>query len=86
MREVASTLTGLPDHAIYAHSAADTAEVRHLQALSLRERGELLESAYAAAAEIERSRRAAGLPETEPVPWPQSTWEFLRRHAPNARG
>jgi hypothetical protein len=69
-----------------AHSAADDAELGRWRSLSLRERGEQLRAACVLAAEIERSRLAMGLPKTQPAPWPQSTWEFLRRHAHHARG
>ncbi len=87
MQEVASTVTSSSrDQAAYAHSEADAAEVKQLQTLSLRERGEQIGAACAAAAEIERSRLAVGLPKTEPAPWPQSTWDFLSEHARNARG
>jgi hypothetical protein len=51
----------------------------------MRERSELIESACAAAAEIYRSRLAAGLPDAQPDPWPESTWEFLRKHAARVR-
>ena len=86
MQNVAPKVTATLDQAINSHSVADAAEVKRLRSLGLRERGELLEAACEAAAEIERSRLAAGQTKTEPAPWPQSTWEFLRKHAPNARG
>ncbi len=87
MQESASTVTtSSRDQAAYAHSVADAAEVKQLQTLSLQERGEQIRAACAAAAEIERSRLTAGLPKTEPAPWPQSTWDFLSEHARNARG
>ncbi len=66
--------------AIRAHAAADEADMVRLRELSLRERGILIERACEAAAEIRRSRLAAGLPEVEPAPWPASTWEFLKEH------
>jgi len=59
--------------------------IRWLRSLSMEERGELLVIACRTAALIERSRIASGLPPTEREPWPESTWEFLRKHAPNAR-
>ena len=37
------------------------------------------------AAAIQRSRLAAGLPPIKPDPWPQSTWDFLRKHAARVR-
>jgi len=66
---------------IKAHAAADEAELAKLRSLTMRQRAALFKSACEAAMAIERSRRAAGLPPTEPAPWPASTWEFLRKHA-----
>jgi hypothetical protein len=74
------------ERAVQAHAAADAAENARLRSLTERERAEMLDAACLAAEEIERSRIAAGMPPTQPAPWPASTWEFLRRHAPNARG
>jgi len=67
--------------AVKAHNAADDAEIARLRGLTMRERSELIESACEAAAVILASRRAAGLPDGQPDPWPESTWEFLRKHA-----
>jgi len=67
--------------AVKAHGAACEADALRLRSLTLCERGELIELACEAAAAIERSRRAAGLPDVEPAPWPASTWQFLREHA-----
>lgn len=69
---------------VKAHDASADAEIARLRALTVRERGLLIELACEAAVAIERSRLAAGLPATQPAPWPPSTWEFLRKHA--ARG
>lgn len=55
------------------------------RATSLEDRGKLLEAACRAAMEIERGRLASGLPPSQPAPWPESTWELLRRHAPLGR-
>lgn len=71
-------------HAAKAHSSVESMELERLQTLSLRERGELLEAACAAAMEIERCREAARMSPTGPAPWPQSTWDYLRKHAPTA--
>ena len=70
---------------VAAHAAAQAGDLVRLRALSLAERGRLIQSACAAAAAIRRSRLAAGLPPVEPDPWPASTWEFLRKHAAAAR-
>lgn len=48
---------------------------------SLAERSRRLALACRAAAAIARDRRRAGLPEPKPEPWPDSTWEFLAKHA-----
>ena len=53
--------------------------------MTMRERSELIESACEAAAVIYRSRLAAGLPDVQPDPWPESSWEFLRKHAARFR-
>jgi hypothetical protein len=71
--------------AVQAHGQSDREDLARLRTLSLRERGELIESACEAATVIYRSRRAAGLPDVEPAPWPASTWEFLRKHAARVR-
>jgi len=70
---------------VRAHNAADDAEIARLRGMTMRERSELIESACEAAAVIYRSRLAAGLPDVEPAPWPESTWEFLRKHAARVR-
>jgi hypothetical protein len=74
------------EEAIRAHAASDREDLVHLRSLSMQERSTLLASACAAAAAIQRSRIAAGLGEAKPAPWPDSTWEFLRKHAADARG
>jgi hypothetical protein len=73
------------DVVVQAHAAAAERDVRRLPELDPRQRAILIESACEAAAAINRSRLAAGLPEVEPAPWPPSTWEFLRKHAARAR-
>jgi hypothetical protein len=52
-------------------------EVANFRHLSVDERSKLLAVACQDAAAIERSRRAMGLPDIEPTPWPDSTWNFL---------
>ncbi len=68
-----------------AHSAAENEDVARLRALSMRQRGHLIESACEAAAVIYRSRLAAGLAGIQHAPWPASTWEFLRKHSARVR-
>jgi hypothetical protein len=70
---------------IDAHAAADEQDLARLRSLTVAERAALIESACRAAAEIARSREAAGLPPIMPDPWPTSTWEFLRKHAARVR-
>jgi hypothetical protein len=64
-------------------------EARHaeaeLQAMTLEERGRRIQQACRLAALQEQSRRRAGLPPTVPVPWPESTREFLRKYAPDGQ-
>jgi len=68
-----------------AHAAADRQALARLRALTMDERGQLIEAACEAAAIIHRSRLAAGLADVEPAPWPASTWDFLRKHAARVR-
>ncbi|MGO8747400.1 MAG: hypothetical protein ACLQNE_15560 [Thermoguttaceae bacterium] len=68
-----------------AHAALKADDLLRLRSLSMAQRSALLESACEAAAIIQRIRIAAGLPRTEPAPWPASTWEFLKRHAARVR-
>jgi hypothetical protein len=70
---------------IAAHEAAHAEEIERLRAMSMEERGRLIELACEAAAEIRRGRLASGLPDVTPEPWPASTWEFLRKHAARVR-
>jgi hypothetical protein len=69
-----------------AHDQAEAVELAHLRTLSLRERGRLIEAACEAASLINQSRLASGLPDVERAPWPESTWQFLRKQAARARG
>jgi hypothetical protein len=86
MKTVGSSATPRPEEAFEAHARADAEEVARLRTLSASERARMIEAACADAAQIERSRLAAGMPRTEPAPWPQSTWDFLRKCAIHARG
>jgi hypothetical protein len=70
---------------IDAHGNADAEDIVRLRILSMKQRGELIESACEAAAVVYRSRLAAGLPVAERDPWPQSTVEFFRKHAARVR-
>ena len=60
-------------------------QVESFRTLSLEQKGELLLAACRTAAEIERGRSSSGLPPSQPAPWPESTWELLRRHAPHGQ-
>jgi hypothetical protein len=70
----------LADH-VAGQELSNSAETTRLRGMSLAERGEMLDAACRAAAELAAARRAAGLPDPEPAPWPASTVEFLRKHA-----
>ena len=70
---------------IAAHAAAHAEDIARLRAMSMAERARLIEAACRAAAVVARDRAAAGLPPVKPVPWPESTWEFLRKHAARVR-
>jgi hypothetical protein len=61
-------------------------EIADLRALTLEERGRMIDAACRSAASILESRRRAGLPDARPIPWPESTLEFLRRHSHHAGG
>ncbi|MFW5692801.1 MAG: hypothetical protein ACOCWL_01160 [Thermoguttaceae bacterium] len=56
-------------------------ELERLRGMSLDERGRLLAMVCRAAARLDRSRAAAGLPPPAEDPWPESTWKFLRNQA-----
>jgi hypothetical protein len=66
---------------VTAHATLADQDVMSLRALSSHQRGALIELACEAAAAINRSRLAAGLPAAEPAPWPSSTWDFLKKNA-----
>jgi hypothetical protein len=70
---------------IRLHGQLESEEIVRLRALSDKERGELIFLACEAAAIITRGRRASGLPEPSPAPWPSSTWAFLKEHAARGR-
>jgi hypothetical protein len=70
---------------VAGHKATEEEDLSRLRMLSMEERGQLIKAACEASAEIERSRYAAGLPPIKPDPWPESTWEFLRKHATHAQ-
>lgn len=48
---------------------------------SMEERARNLDAACLQAEVLEASRVQRGLPPSEPAPWPDSTREFMRRHA-----
>lgn len=61
------------------------ADLEHFRSLSLEERARMLDAVCAAATDILLARRKMGIPDPEPEPWPASTIEFMRKHAPNGR-
>ena len=70
---------------VEAHERLRTVDREAIRKLSLEERTQLIKSACRAAQAIDRSRIESGLPLSEPTPWPRSTWELLRKYAPNGR-
>ena len=69
------------DRQVAGHARAEAEYIARVRAMSVVERARLLEAACRAAALAMHDRAAAGAPPIKPVPWPQSTWEFLRKHA-----
>ena len=70
----------------FTHTDEQTREdILRLRAMTPDERGVLFSQACVLAAKIARSRAESGLPPPEPAPWPESTWEMLRKAAANAR-
>jgi hypothetical protein len=61
------------------------ADANDLASFTLEERARMIEAACASAMDILRAREKMGLPPVEPEPWPVSTLEFLRRHAPSGK-
>jgi hypothetical protein len=70
---------------IRAHEQAHAEELKRLRTLSMEERSAMLVACCRGAVAIMKSRAEAGLPPRKPTPWPDTTWELFRRHAPNAR-
>jgi hypothetical protein len=60
-----------------AVEAAVDKDIARLRTLDPHQRSQWIASACETAVAIERSRVAAGLPPSQPAPWPRSTWEFL---------
>jgi hypothetical protein len=50
--------------------------------MTMKERGRRIAAACRLAKSIERSK--IGHPPSQPAPWPESTWEFLRNMRPIA--
>jgi hypothetical protein len=63
----------------------DAEEIARLRSLTIEERGEMILSACRAAALIEQGRIESGLGRSQPMPWPPSTFAFLKKHAPNGK-
>jgi hypothetical protein len=55
------------------------------QSVALTERARMLEAVCAATMDILAARQQMGIAPPEPEPWPLSTQEFMRKHAPNGR-
>lgn len=70
---------------IRAHEETHAEDLKRLRTLSMEQRAAMFEEACKLAAAIVESRREAGFPPPAPAAWPQSTIDFLKRHAPHAR-
>lgn len=55
----------------------EQSSARAFRDLDCKQRGELLVAACRDAVEFEASRLSMGLPPSQPVPWPATTWTFL---------
>ncbi len=73
------------DAQIAGHAQAEAASLERLRAASMAERSQLIEAACRAAAVVLRDRAVAGSTPVRPIRWPQSTWDFLKRHAVRVR-
>jgi hypothetical protein len=60
-------------------------DLKYWQGASMAEHARVLEAVCAAAMDILEGRKKMGLAPPDPDPWPESTLEFMRRHAPNGR-
>lgn len=58
-------------------------KIARLRSLTMEQRSQMIKQACRMAAEIYKSRLKMGLPPVKRAQWPASTWEFLRKHAPN---
>ena len=63
------------------HPEHEPTDVDWLRSLTDVQRGRMIAAACRTAAAIHAGRLRSGLPPATPAPWPESTWEFLRKHA-----
>jgi hypothetical protein len=70
---------------IAAHEAGHRERLDRFRSMSFAERAAIFEGLCDSAMAILRSRKASGFPDPKPAPWPESTWEILRRDAANVR-
>jgi hypothetical protein len=68
---------------IAAHEQATQVDFERVGQLTLQQRADLVDAACGAAVELAAERRRLGIPPISPAPWPESTWDLLRRFAPN---
>jgi hypothetical protein len=78
-------MSNLPNHDFNTIAEWEGRELKCVQKIPLKERGELLTIACQDAAAIEASRIQMGLPPSQPAPWPDSTWKFLAEAAQRVR-
>jgi hypothetical protein len=74
----------IPESSLNAIKACE-GDVTALRQATLAERAAMLDQACIAALELEQARIAAGMPPSQPAPWPASTWEFLAKAAADVR-
>jgi hypothetical protein len=76
-----------PSHGKLPYELPEWAEedLRYWREASMEEHACALEAVCSAVMDILEARKQMGMAPPEPEPWPESTLEFMRRHAPNGR-
>jgi hypothetical protein len=76
------TARELIERQVAAHEDQRLRDRQRIAGLSLEERGPMIDSVCADVVAILKGRQARGLPPSVPAPWPESTWDLLRKYAP----
>jgi hypothetical protein len=63
----------------------ETLDRERLRTMTETECSDMLQAVCRAAVKFYDGRIQSGLPPMIRMPWPASTWEFLRQHSPNAK-